>query len=87
MGLRKAAEKVEINYVHLNRIERGLPPSSETIAKLSRAYGLSDAETKELYALAKRVPDKLADELIKAYKNDPDRVEEFFRKHKKDENS
>ncbi len=52
LGLRKVAEIVDVSFAHLNKLERGLPPSDQTIYKLAEAYELSQEEKFELLKLA-----------------------------------
>ncbi len=52
LGLRKAAEKIGMSFSHLNKLERGLPPSDKTIYKLMNVYELNDNERLELLKIA-----------------------------------
>ncbi len=79
MGLRKAAEEIGIDFTHLNRIERGLRPSAETLKKFSQKYGLSQDEEAELFASAKIIHPDVSDYL----KQNPKEAMAFFRKTKK----
>lgn len=89
---RKLAEKVDIDFTYLSKIERGRlsPPSEETIRKLAKAL---DADEDELMTLANRVPEDVKDVVTQSKKLpaflrqlkglDDDDIEELHQRAKK----
>jgi len=60
LSQRKLAEKVNINFTYLSKIETGKmsPPAQDTIQRLAEAL---DADADELLVIAGRVPDDVKD--------------------------
>ncbi|MBI4158288.1 MAG: helix-turn-helix transcriptional regulator [Candidatus Yanofskybacteria bacterium] len=81
-GLRRVADKIDLDYSYLYRIEEGLyTPSDDVLTKIATEYQLTSEETLELLGLAhitpafRKVLDKAGPENLRSFA--------FYRKVKK----
>jgi transcriptional regulator with XRE-family HTH domain len=89
MSQREVANRVNIDFTYLSKIESGVmpPPSEKVIAKLAKVLG---ADKDELITLAGKVPSDLSrilrdKEIVQILRSgDRDKLTRFFEEKKKD---
>lgn len=87
-ALRRVADDIGVGYTYIHRMETGMHvPSDEILNRLAEGYGLSTAETVEIYALAHSPEYAQVLSKILKEKNDLNQVGAVFFRRAKDKDN